>query len=103
MDFRYEPVVTPKLTNKSSKLRSFEVETHCFEKISIIENQSRYETKFLIDKKNEYRRVSRKNTTKDIKEFVCPYSYDESVKVRQRIIALQKLKSVSGIPFKFKF
>jgi hypothetical protein len=61
------------------------------------------QTNVIITKEYKYPRVSGKNLCKDIKDFVCPFAgYQESSKLRKRIIALQKMKSsVAGQQFAF--
>lgn len=61
------------------------------------------QTNVIITKEDKYLRISGKNLCKDVRNFVCPFAgYEESSKLRKRIIALQKIKSsVAGQQFVF--
>lgn len=101
-DFRDE--VFPRLFPKPTGLKTFVVELRYAEtKYVYRSGRAPYATNIPISYSKQYRRVSDRNVTGDLKSFVSQFSgCEEAHKLRKRIIALTGLHgSVSDETFRF--
>ena len=82
--------------------RTFEMGIKCFFKTNILQSGAAVEIDNYVRTEKTFRRIGEKNITRQVKNNVCEYSgYYEASKVRKRIIAIQKLKSLDDQEFLF--